>query len=102
MARSFCARDRSIFLKVILPSALPLTLSGIRLGAGRGVKGLISGELFIAVVGLGGIIASAGRVLDATTVHAVMVFVVILSFAIVWAVGFVERRLVRWRPSTLR
>lgn len=102
MGRTFGASDRFLFRRVVLPAAAPLILAGVRLGAGRAVKGLLSGELFIAVVGLGSIVAAAGRVLDATTVLAVMLFVVLLSFVILAAISVVERRVLRWLPKTAR
>ena len=52
MARAFNANRVQRFFAVILPAALPMVLAGLRLGAGRGVKGMINGEMFIAAVGL--------------------------------------------------
>src|ERR1043165_361158 len=44
MARSFGARESELFLKVILPAAMPMILAGIRLGMGRAVLGMRSEE----------------------------------------------------------
>jgi NitT/TauT family transport system permease protein len=39
MARSFGAKEREVFFKIILPAALPAIMAGVRLGMGRAVKG---------------------------------------------------------------
>jgi NitT/TauT family transport system permease protein len=53
MGRSFGASKRDLFTKIILYAALPELLAGIRLGLIRGLKGVIIGQLLIAVVGVG-------------------------------------------------
>jgi NitT/TauT family transport system permease protein len=53
MARSFGASRRDLYLKVILWAALPEILAGIRLGVIRGVRGVVIGQLLIAIVGVG-------------------------------------------------
>ncbi len=45
MARSFGASRYQIYAKVLILSALPEILTGIRLGAIRGVKGVVIGQL---------------------------------------------------------
>ncbi|HET9883463.1 MAG TPA: ABC transporter permease subunit, partial [Candidatus Binatia bacterium] len=53
MALSFGARRGQIYTKVLLLSALPEILAGLRLGAIRGVKGVVIGQLLIAILGVG-------------------------------------------------
>src|SRR5690606_28355754 len=53
MGRMFGANEWRLVTRVILPAATPTTLAGVRLGMGRAVLGMINGEMFIAVVGLG-------------------------------------------------
>ena len=52
MATSFGA-SRSQRLKMILLSALPEILAGIRLGVIRGVKGVVIGQLLVSIIGVG-------------------------------------------------
>src|SRR5207244_10487772 len=44
-ARSFSASRRQIFTKVLIPSALPFIVAGLRLGIGRGLVGVVVGEV---------------------------------------------------------
>jgi NitT/TauT family transport system permease protein len=53
MGRSFGASKRVLYLQIVLKAALPELLAGIRLGLIRGLKGVIIGQLLIAVIGVG-------------------------------------------------
>src|SRR5262249_18049183 len=50
---SFSATRTQIFTKVLLPSALPFIVAGLRLGIGRGLVGVVVGEFIGARAGLG-------------------------------------------------
>lgn len=102
MARCYGANDRYLFRKVLLPAATPLIMAGIRLGVGRAVKGMINGEMFIAVVGLGGVVMTAGRNFDAETVLAVMLLIILVAFGAVGIVERIDRRLTAWLPDNQR
>ena len=102
MGRSFSATDRQLFFRIIIPAATPLIMAGVRLGAGRAVKGMINGEMFIAAVGLGHIVMRAGSRFDSETVLAVLIVIIAVAFLAVWAVQAVDRRLTSWLPETQR
>lgn len=53
MARSFGARRHQLCTKVLLLSALPERLAGLRLAAIRGVKGIVIAQILVAIIGLG-------------------------------------------------
>jgi ABC-type nitrate/sulfonate/bicarbonate transport system permease component len=100
MARSFGASERQLFVKVLLPGSLPLTMAGLRLGMGRAVKGMINGEMFIVVFGLGGLLRTYGSRFDAEKVFAVLLVVVVVALACSAVVQSIERRVTRWmEPS---
>jgi len=52
-ARSFCAREWEVFVKVILPASIPSVVLGIRLGLSRAVLGVVVAEMYQSQVGLG-------------------------------------------------
>jgi NitT/TauT family transport system permease protein len=52
-ARSFCAREWDVFLRVILPASLPGMILGIRLGVSRAVLGVVVGEMYQSQAGVG-------------------------------------------------
>jgi NitT/TauT family transport system permease protein len=96
MLRSFGATKRQIFFKISLPSALPFILTGLKLGIGRGLIGVVVAELFGSRAGLGRLISQSA---DAFNMPELFAGVVILAVAgIVMTAGFswFEERLVPW------
>jgi NitT/TauT family transport system permease protein len=102
MATCYSASRFQVFRYVVLPTATPLILAGVRLAVGRAVKGMINGEMFIAVVGLGRIIVISGRQLDVASVLAVLIVVVLVALALMRVLLIVEQRLTGWLPETAR
>jgi NitT/TauT family transport system permease protein len=101
-ARSFSANRAQIFTKVLIPSALPFIVAGLRLGIGRGLVGVVVGEFIGARAGLGYLIfrSSQGFQID-----AMWVGVFLLAGTGVLAVIVlqnVERRLAPWRQFELK
>ncbi|MCT7374253.1 ABC transporter permease [Chelativorans salis] len=61
MARSYGATKPALYAKIILWAALPEILAGIRLGLIRGVKGVVIGQLLVAIVGYGALFETFSR-----------------------------------------
>jgi len=102
MGRSYGGNDWQIFRRIILPSATPMIMAGLRLAGARAVEGMINGELFIAAVGLGAVIARAGNRFDATTVLAVLILTLLIAFIVVRVIKLIDMRLTSWLPATQR
>ncbi|RFC68142.1 MULTISPECIES: ABC transporter permease [Mesorhizobium] len=60
MARSYGASKWALY-RIILWAALPEILAGIRLGLIRGVKGVVIGQLLVAIVGYGALFETFSR-----------------------------------------
>ena len=98
-ARSFGASEWMVFKSVVFPSTIPFILSGLRLGLGRAIVGVMVGELYAATAGIGFMITVAGA-----TFQTDKVFVGVLIFALTGMLGMelltrVERRFDTWRPK---
>jgi NitT/TauT family transport system permease protein len=61
MARSYGAPRWALYGKIIVWAALPEILAGIRLGLIRGVKGVVIGQLLVAIVGYGALFETFSR-----------------------------------------
>jgi len=99
VASSFRASRLQIFFKVQIPAAIPFIISGVRLGVGRALTGVVVGELFFATAGLGFMISIASQTFDTARV---LLGVFIFSLAGVFAIGLlqnIERRMAPWRLS---
>lgn len=102
MARSYGASERQVLLQIMLPAAAPLIMAGVRLGVGRAVVGMINGEMFISVIGLGRIVTQAGGRFDGAGVLAILLVIIAVALGAVALVQAVDRRLTRWLPTTSR
>jgi NitT/TauT family transport system permease protein len=94
--RSFGATKLQLFIKVSLPAALPFILAGLRLGVGRGLIGVVVGELFGARAGLGFMITQAAEVFNMPQLFAGIVVLAAAGIALTAAFQGLERRLVPW------
>jgi NitT/TauT family transport system permease protein len=92
MARSFGARRDQIYTKVLILSALPEILAGLRLGAIRGVKGVVIGQLLIAIIGVGELFELYSQHFLMEEFWALVVIVFMFAFAVSEAIAFLERR----------
>jgi NitT/TauT family transport system permease protein len=96
MLRSFGASNRQIFLKVSLPSALPFILAGLKLGIGRGLIGVVVGELFGSRAGLGQLITEAAEAFNMPDLFAGVVVLAVAGIALTAGFSWIEKRLVPW------
>jgi NitT/TauT family transport system permease protein len=99
MARSFGAREGELFLKVILPAALPMIMAGIRLGMGRAVLGMVTSEIILAAVGFGAMLMTFGASFNSPALFATLLTIVLLAVALLALVQFLDRRLTPWRTA---
>jgi NitT/TauT family transport system permease protein len=78
-ARTMGAHGATLYLRVILPAALPAILSGMRLGWTFAWRSLMAGELLFVSGGLGQLLATGRELGDMARVMAVMVAIVTLG-----------------------
>lgn len=97
VARSFCSSRWKTFLTVSLPSAAPFIVAGMRQGVGKGLIGVVVGELFGAKAGLGNIITTASSVFDMPTLFVAVVTLAIAGVSLTAALRMFEVRLSAWR-----
>ncbi|HSA69902.1 MAG TPA: ABC transporter permease subunit [Burkholderiales bacterium] len=92
MARSFGATRGQLYAKVLLLSALPEILAGVRLGAIRGVKGVVIGQLLVAIIGVGELFEVYSNNFLMEEFWALVVTVFFFAFAVSEAIAYLERR----------
>ena len=99
VARSFGSSDWQMFLTVALPSSVPLLLTGLRLGLGHALVGIVVGEMYGATHGLGFLIATAGARFQTDKVMVGIILIAAAGVAMTELLRMIERRFERWRPS---
>ena len=99
VARSFGASDRQMFMTVALPSSVPLLLTGLRLGLGHALVGIVVGEMYGATHGLGFLISVSGARFQTDKVMVGIILIAGAGVALTELLRLIERRFERWRPN---
>src|SRR5687767_13224419 len=92
MGRSFGASRRVLFSQIVLRAALPELLAGIRLGLIRGLKGVVIGQLLIAVIGVGYLFELYSRNFLMPEFWALLIILFAFAFLASEAVAYFERK----------
>lgn len=96
-ALAFGANRRQTFTKVLLPSAVPYIVAGIRLAIGRGLVGVVVAELFGAKAGLGFLITVSSETFDMGGLFVAVVILAIAGVLTSEGLKVVERQIAPWR-----
>jgi len=97
VAQSLGASRWQIIRHVILPSALPDILTGIRIGLGAGWSTLVAAELIAATQGIGFMIQSASQFLVTDLVIAGILIIALVAYAIEIGLRVLQKHLAPWR-----
>jgi NitT/TauT family transport system permease protein len=97
MARAFGASWGQLVGRIVLPSALPMILAGLRYGLSRAFVGLLVAELLLSPFGLGKLIMTSRSMFEHDRMFATVLWTLLLAGAVLAGLGRVERRLLRWR-----
>lgn len=96
-ASSLGATPLQIFTSIILPSALPEILTGIRIAIGGTLSTLVAAELIAAQSGVGYMIMSAANFLATDVVFVGLILIALFAFTLTGAMRWLENRLVPWK-----
>jgi ABC-type nitrate/sulfonate/bicarbonate transport system permease component len=98
VAASFGAGDFRLFRTIILPSAVPFLLAALRLAIGRGMIGVVVGEIYGSAAGIGAMISQAGSRFQTDKVFVGVLTIVAAGMILIEIVQRIERRVEAWRP----
>ena len=102
VARSFCSSESQLWRHLIIPSAVPFIVAGVRLAIGRGLVGMIVAEFYTSVTGLGYMIVRYANALETDKLFVPIVVVMILGVGLLSLAKWVEGRIAPWRNSENR
>jgi NitT/TauT family transport system permease protein len=99
LAKSLRLSPLETTYKIRLPGALPYIITGMRLGVGRALLGVVVAELMAANAGLGYMLRDSSETWDSPKL-----FVTVILLAVIGLVSFnlikkLERRMAPWRQS---
>jgi NitT/TauT family transport system permease protein len=97
VARSFCSPERRMWRDLILPSALPYIVTGIRLSIGRALIGVVVAEFLTAISGLGYVITQNANSFQIARMWVPVVVIALLGIVLTALLDWAERHLAAWR-----
>ena len=99
-AQSLGATRTQLLRHVIVPSALPDILTGVRIGLGVGWSTLVAAELIAATSGLGFMVQSAAQFLVTDVVLLGILVIALIAFTMEMSLRALQRKLVPWHGQT--
>lgn len=96
VAHSFCSGESRMWIDLILPSALPYVVTGLRLAIGRALIGVIVAEFFTAFAGLGNLIVTNANSFRTDRTFVPILLIALLGITLTALLEWAERRVVRW------
>lgn len=89
-ARSMGASDYQLFRRVLLPGALPIVLSGMRIAFIVCFGAVLGGETLSSITGLGHQISNAAELMEIAELYAWILFVIVTAFTLITLVSHFE------------
>jgi NitT/TauT family transport system permease protein len=102
MARAFSFGRWRTFRNVVVPGAMPGIMAGLRLGLGRAIKGTVTAEVLLVLVGVGGLVKSYGNTFRLDALLAVVATIVAIALILTSVLLRIDRRLNRWQAASAR
>jgi ABC-type nitrate/sulfonate/bicarbonate transport system permease component len=99
VARAYGASERQVLRLVLLPSALPFIMAGIRLAVGRGVIGMVVAEFFTSLSGLGSLIIIFENAFATAKLFVPVMTLSLLGVSLTTLAQVLERRLAPWKET---
>ena len=93
------ANDRQVFLKVVLPGAVPVLFAGLRLALMFSILGVVGSEMIAAKRGLGLDVVVYGQLLQPNGLFAVLTILAVVSAVFSAVLRLIENRILRWMPE---
>jgi taurine transport system permease protein len=84
---------------IVIPSALPDVITGVRIGLGTGWSTLVAAELIAATRGLGFMIQSASQFMVTDLVIAGILVIALVAYLMEMGLRYLQRKLVPWQEQ---
>ncbi|GGU08558.1 ABC transporter permease [Actinomadura citrea] len=97
VSRAFVASESQVFRKIILPSAVPFIMTGLRISIGRALIGTVAAEFFTGVSGLGGLIQKYGASYQTDYMLVPVLTLMLLGVLLTGLARWLENVVAPWR-----
>jgi ABC-type nitrate/sulfonate/bicarbonate transport system permease component len=99
-ARSLGADGRQMWIRVLLPSAMPMIITGMRISTAIAMMALVGVEMLSSDSGLGFLVIDAQRTFDTERVFAGIVVLALLGFSLDRLARKIQARILSWHHET--
>ncbi len=99
VARSLGGGDLVVFRTIALPGSVPFILTGLRLGVGHALIGVVVGEYVAAQHGIGKLMMIAGSTFQSSVVFAGLFIIAVAGLILTLVLQRLERHFDAWRPQ---
>ncbi len=96
-ARCFGANDFQIFTTIAIPGSIPFIIAGMRLAVGRGLVGVVVGELVASSAGIGHMMSIAGATFQTDKLFVGIIVLALSGYILTELLKFIEKKFERWR-----
>ncbi len=96
MAHTLGASERQLWRTILLPGSLPGVLSGMRLGLGRALSGMVVAELLLIAVGVGKLMLAYQGQFESASLYALVIILVLEAVGLMAVSAAVERHATAW------
>jgi NitT/TauT family transport system permease protein len=100
VSRAFVASEGQVFRKIILPSAVPFIMTGLRISIGRALIGTVAAEFFTGITGLGGLIQTYGSSYQTDYMLVPVLTLMLLGVLLTGLARWLENAVAPWRERT--
>ncbi len=99
VGKNFGARRADVLRTIALPGALPLILTGLRLGWGTALLLIVAAEFVAAKAGIGYFIWNSWQTFAVEEMYAGLLTISTLGLVSFVLLDWIERRLLPWKPE---
>jgi ABC-type nitrate/sulfonate/bicarbonate transport system permease component len=99
VGHSFRCNEGQLWLHIVLPSALPFIVTGLRLAVGRGLIGMVLADLYTAISGIGYLIVRSASTYQVDKMFVPVITVGLLGVLLSAGLRLLERRVAPWTAT---
>ncbi len=96
-ARSFGANDRQVFSTLVMPTCVPFIVAGMRLALGRGLVGVVVGEMLASTAGIGHMMTLASSSFQTDKMIVGLLLLAGFGYILTELLKRLEKRFESWR-----
>lgn len=96
VGRVMGANRTELIWRIMIPAILPQFFGGLHLGVTRAFKGMIVGQVFLGVIGIGAYLAQFQQAFDGAGIWSIAVLLIAASLLLTWTVRATDHVINYW------